>query len=184
MMEDAIGLITPALFLMLFVAPIIHIFLDHNPARRTRGRVLELIFFWWISLSGAQSMAAGFGHILPGHQEIADQIGFAHSPFQWEVGFADIAIGALLLLAAWKRGDYIVPALLAFAILYIGDAIGHIIQWVEHDNTEPYNIYVIPTDFGQPIIAIVLYLLIRRERPEALTKRVPQRAHESVAPAA
>ena len=181
-MEEVVGLLTPVLFLMLFVAPVIHIFLDRSSARRTRGRVLELIFFWWIGLSGAQSVAAGLGHILPGHEEIADQIGFAQSPFQWEVGFADIAVGVILILAAWKRGDYIVPALVAFAVLYIGDAIGHIIQWVEHDNTEPYNIYVIPTDFGQPIIAIILYLLLRRDHPESLARSAaPAARHEPAA---
>lgn len=30
--------------------------------------------------------------------------------------------------------------------MYIGDAVGHVAEWLRHDNTEPYNIYTIPTD--------------------------------------
>lgn len=33
------------------------------------------------------------------------------------------------------------------------------------------DIYVIPTDFGQPIIAIILYLLLHRDHPELLARR-------------
>lgn len=164
-----------ATWLLCFVPAVIHIFVDRNPQRRTKGRVLELLFFWQLGGYGALALFGGFGHIGPNHEEIADQIGFAHSPFQWEVGFADLAVGVLLLLAVWKRGDFIIPAILAFAIMYFGDAIGHINEWVQNDNTEPYNTYAIPSDIGQPVLLIIFYFLVRSARPEALARRAHRR---------
>lgn len=180
-MEDVVGVVTPALFAMLLVAPLVHYFIDRHERRRTGGRALELFFYWQMGLGGALALLAGLGHVVPGHEEIADQIGFAQSPFQWEVGFADMAVGVLLLLATWKRGDFIIPALTAFAILYIGDGIGHIIEWVENDNTEPYNVYVIPTDIAQPILLIIFYVLLRRKHPETLEGRGGPHWHGRVA---
>jgi len=159
------------LWFLIFIPALIHIFVDRHPRRRTRGRVLELLFFWQLGMGGALSIFGGFGHIGPNHEEIADQIGFAQSPFQWEVGFADIAAGVLMLLATWKRGDFIIPAIIAIAIMYIGDAIGHIWQWYEHDNSEPYNTYSIQADLLQPILLIIFYYLVKRARPEALARR-------------
>lgn len=158
-----------------FVPALIHIFVDRSPQRRTKGRVLELLLFWQMAGYGALALFGGFGHIGPNHEEIADQIGFAQSPFQWEVGFADLAAGTLLLLAVWKRGDFIIPALVAFSIMYIGDAIGHIVEWVRHDNTEPYNTWAIPADIGQPLLLIIFYFLVRNSRPEALARRMHRR---------
>lgn len=35
-------------------------------------------------------------------------------------------------------------------------------QWAAHDNTEPMNVWAIPTDFLQPLVALVSLVLCRR----------------------
>ncbi|WP_214318096.1 DUF6790 family protein [Nonomuraea sediminis] len=150
------------LFLVLIVAPLVHVLVDRSPARRTRHRVVELWLLWWVGGSGALGVLAGLQHIGPFAPEIADGIGFAHSPFQWEVGWADIAVGTIGFLSIWNRGSFLTAAVIALSILYLGDAIGHIMQLIAHGNMAPGNVWTIPTDILQPLVAIALLIAYRR----------------------
>ena len=146
----------------LFVAPIIHTFLDRKPNRRTRYRIVELWLLWWLAGGGFWLMFGGLGHTGPQASEIADEIGFTHSPFQWEVGWADIAVGFVGFLTIWRRGDFMTAAVIVAIVLLYGDAIGHVMQWVEHDNTDPDNIWAIPSDVIGPAISAGLLVWYRR----------------------
>ncbi|MBB2914204.1 hypothetical protein FHS43_005516 [Streptosporangium becharense] len=149
-------------FLGLVAAALVHTLVDRAPARRTRYRVVEIWLLWFVAGGGALSAFGGLTHIGPYAPQIADSIGFAHSPFQWEVGWADIAIGTIGLLSIWNRGSFMTAAVIAVAILYWGDAAGHIMQWAAHGNTAPNNVWTIPTDILQPLVAVVLLILYRK----------------------
>jgi hypothetical protein len=151
-----------AYILVLVVFPLVHTVVDRRPDRRTRFRVVEIWLLWFVGASGLLSVLTGLGHIGPGAPGIADGIGFAHSPFQWEVGWADIAIGTIGFLSIWRRDSFMTAAVIALAILYWGDAIGHIMQLVAHDNTAPNNVQPIYTDILQPLVAVILLVLYRR----------------------
>jgi hypothetical protein len=146
----------------LVVGPLIHTFVDRKPNRRTRYRIVELWLLWWLAGGGFWAMFGGLGHVGPQASEIADTIGFTHSQFQWEVGWADLAVGFVGFLCIWRRGDWMTAAVVVLAILYIGDAIGHVMQWVAHDNTDPDNIWAIPPDVLQPVVSAVLLFWYRR----------------------
>ncbi|WP_113704462.1 DUF6790 family protein [Nonomuraea lactucae] len=152
-------------FLGLVAGALVHVLADRTPARRTYRRVVEIWLLWFVAGGGVLSILGGLGHIGPYAPQIADSIGFAHSPFQWEVGWADIAVGVIGLLSIWNRGSFMTAAVIAMAILYWGDAIGHVMQWAAHGNTAPNNIWTIPTDILQPLIAIVLLIAYRRSQP-------------------
>jgi len=141
-----------------------HIALDRHPDRRTATRVYELIALWAVVGGGAWTVFGGIGHIGPTSDEIADGIGYTQSMFQWEVGWADIAIGAAGIACAWKanRGGWTSAAVFVLLVYFWGDGIGHIVQWTAHDNTEPMNVWAIPADFLQPLIAVVFLALYRR----------------------
>lgn len=149
-------------FLGLVAGAVAHTLADRTTARRTPHRVVELWLLWFVAGGGVLSMVGGLGHISPYAPQIADSIGFAHSAFQWEVGWADIAVGLIGFLSIWRRDSFLTAAVIAMAVLYWGDAIGHIMQWVAHGNTAPNNVWTIPTDILQPLIAVILLVAYRR----------------------
>jgi hypothetical protein len=108
----------------------------------------------------------GIYHVGPTSTSIAHQIGYHVSMFQWEVGWGDIAIGLLGVLCAWAalRSQWMNAAIVALAISFVGDGIGHIMQIVAHGNHAVQNVGAIPSDFGMPLLAIVFTVLYRRAR--------------------
>ncbi len=93
---------------------------------------------------------------------LAPQIGYTQSMFQWEIGWADIGIGVLLVACIWERRSWMTAAVVMFVISYVGDAIGHVMQYTEHDNRAPANVWPMWFDFIQPLIALLLLLAYRR----------------------
>ncbi|MFC5948722.1 DUF6790 family protein [Pseudonocardia lutea] len=111
-------------------------------------------------LAGVNSLIIGCGHLLfP--DPIAESIGWpAGNPFQWEVGLAGVLIGVLGILAGsgFDR-QFQLAALLAFAIFYLGAAVGHVVQVVRHGNREAGNAgFVLWYDVLAPLLVIGLYV--------------------------
>ena len=127
-------------WIVLIVGVVINIAVDRHPARRTGPRIVELALLW----------------------EIAAGIGYAPSMFQWEVGFGDLALSVLGIGCFWFRDRWMTAAVIALAISYGGDAIGHIMQYVGDGNDAPDNTWAIPSDILQPLLAIVLLVMYRR----------------------
>ncbi len=140
----------------------IHTFVDRKPNRRTTRRVVELWLLWFLVAGGAFSILGGIGHIGPNSTDVAADIGYTPSMFQWEVGWGDIALGTVGVLCLWKRGSFMTAAVIVLAIGYWGDAIGHVMQWVAHDNTAVNNVWALPSDILQPLVAVVLLIVYRR----------------------
>jgi uncharacterized protein DUF6790 len=158
----------------LVVGAVVHTFADRSPQRRTPHRVIELWLLWWVAGGGVWSIIGGLGHIGPTSDQIAESIGYAQSMFQWEVGWADIAVGVLGVVASWKRDSWLTAAVVALAILYWGDAAGHLMEWIAHDNTAPSNVGAIPSDILQPLVALALLTAYRRTQPtDAPAARTP-----------
>lgn len=150
-------------WLVMFAGWIIHVFADRKPNRRTGHRVVELLLLWLLVFQGAWAAFGGLGHISGTSAALAENIGYAPSMFQWEVGFGDIAIGVLGIGCAWRRhrDGWMTAAVVALAISFGGDAIGHIMQYVAHDNDAPANVWAIPGDIAQPLLAIILLIVYR-----------------------
>ena len=60
----------------------------------------------------------------------AREIGWAVSPFQYEVGVADLTVGVLGVLAFWGDFGFQVAAVVAATIWLWGDAVGHVRQMI------------------------------------------------------
>lgn len=143
---------------------IVHVLVDRKPNRRTSYRVTELVLIWLMAGTGAWAIIAGLGHIGPTSDQLAEQIGYAQSMFQWEVGWADIGLGVLGVGTIWKRDGWLDAAVVMLFISYGGDAIGHIMEYVAHDNTASANVGAIPTDLLQPLVALGLLIAYRAQR--------------------
>jgi hypothetical protein len=115
----------------------------------------------------AVGIAAIFGamfHFFDG-PTTAREIGFTNGDggFQTEVGFADLAIGVLGVLCARFRDGFLLAAVTAVSISYLGDAYGHLHQAAIHDNHARDNTgLVLWPDFIAPLVAISLYALWQR----------------------
>ena len=149
---------------VIVIGMVVHMVLDRHGDRRTKPRLIELALLWVIVGVGAWAIVAGLGHIGPTSNSLAKQIGYRQSMFQWEIGWADIAIGVLGVGCVWRRDGWLDAAVIALAVSYGGDAIGHIMQYSAHNNHAGSNVWAIPSDILQPIAAVLLLILYRRTR--------------------
>jgi hypothetical protein len=150
-----ITLLFPAIAIAGFL---IHAGVSRQP--RTRERLVDLLLHWLFGVSIGGAFVFGFlGHTLYAAQ-VAEQIGFpAGNPFQWEVGWANLAVGALGLIAV-RRRDFWWPTAIAAAIFGWGAAWGHVYQLVVNgnhhiDNSGP----ILYIDVLVPLALLVLLLV-------------------------
>ena len=154
----------------------IHLHRDSQP--RSTARSLEIFLVWWMVVAvGISGVFGSMFHFFDG-PDTARNIGFTNGDggFQTEVGFADLAIGVLGVLCAWFRDRFLLAAVLAVSIAYLGDAYGHLHQAAIHDNHARDNTgLVLWSDFIVPLVAIALYALLERalRRGPAPTRRSP-----------
>ena len=104
--------------------------------RRVRPRSLVgRILLLPIGVTGL--WAAVFHLFFP--QIAAADIGWEVSPFQFEVGLADFAIGATACASFWRSLDFRAAAVLVSSIFLLGDAVGHVGQMIVARNFAPGN---------------------------------------------
>lgn len=154
-------------FFLPFIVAIIGALIHTRRTHTTGARTLELWFVWWVVASGVVGILGGLAHIGPNSDDTAEGIGYTQSMFQWEVGWNDIGMAVLMLGVAWRRDlGWMTAAVVMWAIGYGGDAIGHAMQWIAHDNTSPSNVWALPADIIGPVVAIGLLAAYWRARKE------------------
>jgi hypothetical protein len=90
----------------------------------------------------------------------AAYIGWADSPFQFEVGTASLGFAAVGFLAAFTSLELRLAAILGPSIFTLGAAVGHVYQMVEAHNFAPGNAGIIFwTDILIPLFGFVLLAL-------------------------
>ena len=88
----------------------------------------EPTVFWLLLLFvGGGGLYAGFSHLFD-PARVAAEIGWRRSPFQWDVGVADVMIGMLGVVGAFMSRSFRWAVVLAFTVWYWGDAVGHVRQ--------------------------------------------------------
>lgn len=94
---------------------------------------------WLLLLSvGADMLWAGVFHVF--FPAIASaQIGWQRSPFEYEVGVADLTIGAAAVAAFWRGWEFKAAVVLYTILFYAGVAIGHIRQALLSGDFSPDN---------------------------------------------
>jgi len=138
-------------------------------SKRTTNNILEIILLDYIVIAiGIGQTIAGLEHIFNG-PEIAKGIGWMPgSPFQAEVGVANIAVGLTALLGAKFRGVYWLAVALMGGIFGLGAAIIHIHDIITSGNMAVYNagpmLYL-----GDVILPILLIILV------SIYLRLPQK---------
>jgi hypothetical protein len=135
--------------------------------RHGHGSAADRFLSWILLLPiGVTGLWAGAFHVLfPA--TAAALIGWEVSPFQFEVGMADLAIGLTASIAFWRDLSFKAAAVTTASIFLLGDAIGHIRQMLITENFAPGNAGVpFYTDIVCPLVAIALLLVAGRRRTE------------------
>jgi Na+/melibiose symporter-like transporter len=99
----------------------------------------------------------------------AAEIGWAASPFQFEVGYANLGIGLASLYAAYTGFYARVAVAIAASSFLIGAGIGHVVDISQHGNLAPGSAGpILVTDFLTPMVVLALLIVAaRRPRPKS-----------------
>ena len=141
-------------------------------------RLLRYLLFFPLGLQG---MWAFVGHVFFPAQSAAS-IGWADSPFQFEVGVANLGIGLASLYAAFKGFEARLAASLAGAAFLMGAGIIHVTDIVTVGDLAPGNAGpILVTDFLTPVAVLVLLYLSSNEPAPKSTATVALEAELEVA---
>jgi hypothetical protein len=131
---------------------------------------VERLLAWTLLLPiGVTGLWAGVSHVFfPA--TAAAHIGWQTSPFQFEVGMADFAIGLTACLAFWRYLAFKAAAVYAASIFLLGDAIGHVREMMVAGNFAPGNAGVpFYMDVICPALALSLLIIATRQRERSRT---------------
>jgi hypothetical protein len=119
---------------------------------------------------GVTGLWAGISHVFfPA--TAAAHIGWQVSPFQFEVGMADLAIGVTAIGSFWQDLSFKAAAVCAASIFLLGDAIGHVREMMVAGNFAPGNAGLpFYMDIICPVLTIVLVIIAKRRQPVAGAK--------------
>jgi len=152
-------------FIMLAVSLIaitVHLFLTKD---RNAKKVVEVTLLYLLVICfGIGTMMAGAFHVFDG-PEVAKMIGWEPgSPFQYELGVADISLGLTCFLCFFIRGSFWLAAIIAQSVFLFGCMIGHVRDMLLSGNTAAYNIgpTIIVANLIIPLLVISLYIALRR----------------------
>jgi hypothetical protein len=131
-------------------------------------KLLAWFVFWSIGISFLYNAVF---HMFFGEMA-AKFIGWADSPFQFEVGTASLGMSVIGFIAAFRSFDLRLGAVIPFAIFMLGAGAGHIREIVTAHNFAPGNAGVIfYTDFLIPVFGFaLLWLQHRYGRPASIER--------------
>jgi uncharacterized membrane protein len=136
-----------------------------SPASRStkaaiaRTYLLYLLFIY----VGLMGLLTAYGHVFRPIQTSAS-IGWSTSPYEYEVGMADLTTGVLGILCLWLRGNFWLATAIANAVWLLGDSIGHIRQITLNNNHAANNSGVfLVAEIITPIVVLILALYTRNE---------------------
>jgi uncharacterized protein DUF6790 len=160
MIGETIGFVLRNLPALLFISALVLAATGSSPDN-TAERYLAWILPLPIGLTG---LWAGAFHVLfPA--TAAAYIGWEVSPFQFEVGVADLAIGVTACLAFWCDLAFKGAAVRAASIFLLGDAVGHVRQMMAAGSFAPGNAGLpFFMDIICPVLAIVLLTIATWKR--------------------
>jgi len=105
-------------------------------------------------------LLTAYAHVFRPVQTSAS-IGWSTSPYEYEVGMADLTVGVLGIFCLWLRGNFWLATAIANAVWLLGDAVGHIRQMVLNSNHAVNNsgIFLI-TEITMPFVILLLAIYV------------------------
>ena len=139
----------------------VHIALDKTVTSRERR--LEVLLLYLFALGVAASGISGFfGHFFLS-DIVAESIGWpSGNPFQLEVGFANLAIGILGIIAIGRRDGFREATVITVAVFGVGATIVHLMDIVQTGNLAPGNTVQNVSNLLKPALLIGILGASRR----------------------
>jgi len=132
-----------------------YVLFDKNTHTRTQQIELFIIYLLAISV-GANGLGGAFGHIFYS-DVVAEAIGWqAGSPFQLEMGFANLTLGILGLIAVGRRDGFRTATIIATTVIGVGATGVHLMDIIQHGNLSPGNTIQNVGNLLDPILLIAL----------------------------
>lgn len=131
-----------------------------NPAIRDVQAIATNLLLYQLVITVVLTGIQGFlGHVFKSDM-IADFIGWEKgSPFQKELGYAELGYGISGILCIWMNKDFWLATIVTFSTLFIGATIVHIKETIKNKNFKPGNFFMILPDLITPLSLIVLYFI-------------------------
>jgi len=128
---------------------------------RTPVKIAEILLVYWFAIAIGAAGIFEFAGLTFRASQVAASIGWLPgSPFQQEVAFADLALGVLGISCVFLRDNFWLATAIASAVMYWGDALGHVDQVIRYGNHHPGNSGVVLWgDIFVPAVVIGLLLL-------------------------
>jgi hypothetical protein len=152
------GMFQVVFALMAVAGASIHLVL--SPRRRSSktaiaGTYLLYLLFIYVGLMG---IFTAYGHIFRPVQTSAS-IGWSTSPYEYEVGMADLTVGVLGILCLVFRGNFWLATAIANATWLLGDAVGHVRQVLLYNNHASNNSGIfLAAEITVPVLILFLTL--------------------------
>jgi hypothetical protein len=155
----------------IILATILHLGVRRKDLNRERA--LDIILLWSLVIGVGFSCLIGFaGHVFIA-DTVAESIGWpTGSPFQFEVGMANLALGVIGLLCYRFRDNFWLCTIIANGVFLCGDGVGHIRQMVARANFAPFNTgATLYWDLVFPFFTILLWLMLRKARTVSIATK-------------
>jgi hypothetical protein len=142
--------------LVALIAASIHVAI--SPKRRigTAAIVGTYLIYFLFTYVGLMGLFTAYFHVFePGRASAS--IGWAPSPFEYEVGMADLTMGVLGVLCIVFRREFWLATAIGNAVWFLGDAVGHVREMTLHNNHAENNAGIfLVFEFAVPILMLGL----------------------------
>ena len=140
------------------------IHLAFSPRRRSSRVAIAGTYLLYLLLIyvGLMGLLTAYAHVFRPMQTSAS-IGWSTSPYEYEVGMADLTVGVLGILCLWLRGNFWLATAIANAVWLLGDAVGHIRQMLLYNNHAANNAGIfLVTEITMPLVILFLAFYVHK----------------------
>lgn len=147
----ALGVL-PFIGVILFVATSAPILLGDRTGNWQRDLVQNGVVY----MIGWAGIGAGISHLAFG-KKISASIGWAPSPFELEVGFANLGMGIAGVMSGGQPASFWLAVIVVNSIFRVGCGFGHVRQIVANRDFAPNNTAILFLNFVVPAFLLLSY---------------------------